>query len=54
MNYGQLSAMTAEDKNDLKKLYELVWNGLLTDINRTPIRLVKPFHTLASASDNTA
>ncbi len=47
MNYGDKSKMTADDRKDLKKLYKKVWSGELTQINGTPIRLVKPFHTLA-------
>jgi Metallo-peptidase family M12B Reprolysin-like len=46
MNYGEKSKMTADDRKDLKKLYKAVWNGTLTAINTTPIKLVKPFHTL--------
>lgn len=45
MNYGEQSELTNDDKGDLKKLYELVWSGALTEINGTEIRLVKPFHT---------
>lgn len=44
MNYGAKSRMTARDKSDLKRLYQLVWSGNLTQINGTPIRLVRPFH----------
>jgi len=44
MNYGPKSVMTAADRSDLKKLYEKAWSGELTDINGTPIKLVKPFH----------
>ncbi len=52
MNYGALSELTEDDKNDLKRLYQLVWSGMLMDINGTPIRLVKPYSTLgASTSD---
>jgi len=47
MNYGRLSKLTAADKNDLTKLYQQVWSGALTKINGTPIKLVKPFHTLS-------
>lgn len=52
MNYGNLSELTAEDKEDLRRLYQLTWSGSLTQINGTPIRLVKPYHTLAVASDS--
>ena len=44
MNYGEDSRLTAEDKADLRKLYQLVWAGKLTHINGTPIKLVKPYH----------
>lgn len=47
MNYGNESVLTADDKADLKRLYQLVWRGELTKVNGTPIKLVKPFHTLA-------
>lgn len=45
MNYGALSQLTDEDKSDLKNLYQLAWSGELKHINRTPIRLVRPYHT---------
>jgi hypothetical protein len=51
MNYGELSKLTEIDKRDLIRLYRLAWNGTLTQINGTPIRLVKPFHTLAPVVD---
>jgi hypothetical protein len=47
MNYGQLSMLTDDDRNDLQRLYELVWRGAVTHVNGTPIRTVRPFHTLA-------
>jgi Matrixin len=43
MNYGPQSQLTADDKSDLKRLYQLAWSGQLTDINGTPIKFVKPF-----------
>jgi hypothetical protein len=43
MNYGSMSKLTAADKIDLKELYRLVWNGELTSINGTPIRLFRPY-----------
>jgi hypothetical protein len=46
MNYGNLSKLTADDKADLTKLYQLAWSNQLTEINGTPIRFVKPFHTV--------
>ena len=52
MNYGTLSQLTIEDKDDLRRLYQLVWAGSLVQINGTPVRLVKPFHTLAVAPDS--
>jgi hypothetical protein len=44
MNYGAKSKLTDDDKADLKTLYQRAWNGALTEINGTPIKLVKP-HT---------
>jgi len=44
MNYGELSQLTDADKSDLKRLYSMVWSGELTEINGTPIRLVRPYH----------
>jgi len=49
MNYGNLSELTDTDKDDLRRLYQLARSGALTHINGTPIRLVKPFHTLTSS-----
>jgi predicted Zn-dependent protease len=46
MNYGNQSELTTDDKDDLERLYQSVWNGELTNINGTPIHLVKPFHTI--------
>lgn len=43
MNYGPDSRLTETDKSDLKTLYEMAWNGELSNINGTPIRLMKPF-----------
>jgi hypothetical protein len=43
MNYGSQSVLTEDDKADLKRLYQAAWNGELTEIDGTPIRLVKPF-----------
>lgn len=51
MNYGSQSILTDDDKNDLKRLYRLVWSGELTSINGTPVRLVKPFHTIGGSLD---
>lgn len=47
MNYGHLSELTKQDKEDLTKLYKSAWNGTLKHINGTPIKLVKPFNTIA-------
>jgi hypothetical protein len=52
MNYGSQSILTDDDKADLKLLYQLVWSGELTQINGTPIKLVKAFHTLAAPPEN--
>jgi Matrixin len=52
MNYGSQSVLTADDKSDLKRLYQLVWAGELTQINGTPIKLVKPFHTIATPPES--
>lgn len=46
MNYGDKSELTKDDKNDLKRLYQMAWDGKLTNINGTPIQFVKPFHTI--------
>jgi Matrixin len=51
MNYGSQSVLTVDDKADLKRLYQLTWNGELTQINGTPIRLVKPFHTIGESNE---
>jgi Matrixin len=50
MNYGPQSKLTETDKADLKRLYQMAWSGELTKINGTPIKFVKPFHTLAEQS----
>ena len=52
MNYGNLSMLTSDDKKDLKRLYTLAWTNELTDINGTPIRFVKPFHTSGIAPES--
>ena len=52
MNYGDESILTDNDKNDLKRLYELAWSGALTHINGTPIRFVRPFHTVGAPPEN--
>jgi hypothetical protein len=51
MNYGSKSVLTADDRADLKRLYQSVWAGELTHINGTPIKLVKAFHTIGEAPD---
>lgn len=52
MNYGNLSELTSDDKNDLKRLYHMAWSGQLTQINGTPIRFVKPFHATGVPPEN--
>lgn len=51
MNYGNLSELTDADKNDLQRLYQLVWAGNLDQINGTPIRLVKPGSAVVMVPD---
>jgi hypothetical protein len=51
MNYGVDSKMSPEDRIDLKALYQAVWRGELTQINGTPIKLVKPFHTTSGVEN---
>lgn len=46
MNYGAESVMTQNDRDDLRTLYELARTGVLTEVNGTPIRLVRPFSEL--------
>ncbi len=43
MNYGHKSAMTDDDRSDLKTLYSLARSHQLTHIGQTPIKLVQPF-----------
>ncbi len=52
MNYGSQSVLTADDKSDMKRLYQVVWSGELTQINGTPIKLVKAFHTIGAQPEN--
>jgi len=52
MNYGADSRLTEDDKKDLKRMYQMAWNGELTEINGTPIKFVKPFHTVAETAEN--
>ncbi len=52
MNYGSQSVLTFDDKNDLKRLYQMAWNGELTQVNGTPIKFVRPFHTLGDSPDS--
>lgn len=52
MNYGSQSVLTADDKSDLRKLYQLVWSGALTEINGTPVRLFKPFHLAGATTES--
>jgi Metallo-peptidase family M12B Reprolysin-like len=52
MNYGSKSVLTLDDRADLKRLYQLAWKGQLTQINGTPIKLVKPFHTIGAPTES--
>src|SRR5262249_50749441 len=52
MNYVADSVLTQDDKADLKRLYRMAWSGELTNINGTPIKFVKPFHTIGQSPDN--
>lgn len=54
MNYGPNSVLTEDDKKDLKRLYEGVWRGEITQINGTPVRIMKPFSSLATLTDGGA
>ncbi len=47
MNYGHKSMMTDVDRADLKRLYQVVWSGELTEIDGAPIRQMRPFSSLA-------
>lgn len=47
MNYGSKSVLTETDRSDLKTLYQEAWSGRLTHVNGTPIKLVRPFSSLA-------
>jgi len=52
MNYGPKSKLTDADKSDLKKLYQAAWKGELKEINGTPIKFMKPYHTAVGSPDN--
>lgn len=52
MNYGPDSKLTAEDKSDLRRFYQMVWSGELAEVNGTAIRLVRPFHTTGAPPDS--
>ncbi len=52
MNYGPDSKLTAEDKSDLKRLYQMVWSGEWNEINGTPVRLMRPYHTTGAPPDS--
>ncbi|KAF9923837.1 hypothetical protein BGZ67_009625 [Mortierella alpina] len=43
MNYDDNSRFTENDKKDLKELYRQAWSGELTQINKTPVVLFKPY-----------
>ena len=44
MNYGDKSKLMPTDITDLQRLYELVWNGTLTEINGTPVKKFVSYH----------
>ena len=44
MNYGAKSKLTPQDLKDLKKLYQLIWSGELTEINHTKIKKFVSYH----------
>lgn len=52
MNYNELSELTDADRGDLTQLYTQAWSGQLTEINGTPIRFVRPYHTLLLVADS--
>lgn len=52
MTYGGQSVLTAEDKADLRRLYQQAWSGKLLHINGTPIRLVQPYHTTGASPES--
>jgi len=52
MNYGNLSHLTDDDRNDLRDLYNSVWSGELTNINGTPVQLVKPYSSSGITLDS--
>lgn len=53
MNYGTDSRMSDADRADLKDVYAQAWSGALTSINRTPIRLVQPYHASGTPAAET-
>jgi len=48
MNYGEFSRLTSADKEDLTRLYQLVWSGSLPEINGTKVKLMRPYSSFAS------
>jgi hypothetical protein len=48
MNYGWQSALTPNDRADLKRLYQEVWSKRLTHINGTPIKMLRPYNEFAA------
>ncbi len=44
MNYGEKSKLTPKDIKDLKRLYQLIWSGELTEINGTKIKKFVSYH----------
>jgi reprolysin-like metallo-peptidase family M12B len=53
MNYGSMSELTAADRTDLAILYQQAWSGQLTQINGTPVRLLRPFSSLVQPTSAT-
>ncbi len=51
MNYGSQSVLTDADRADLTRLYQEVRSGRLTEINGTPVRLVRPFTATGTVPD---
>jgi hypothetical protein len=43
MNYGDESVLTDLDRTDLANLYRHVWEGRISALNGTPVRLVRPY-----------
>ena len=52
MNYGADSRLTDADRADLMHLYQEVWSGRITQVNGTPVRLVRPFTASGARPDD--